>query len=46
AQQLEASYQRACRQASKQTGMEVSAFPEACPYSLDMILSEDWLPDS
>ncbi len=43
-QQLEASYQRARRQASKQTGMPLSVFPTQCPYSLELILDENWLP--
>lgn len=44
AEQLENSYQRARRQAAQQTSLEISAFPETCPYSLELILSEDWLP--
>ncbi|MFM7424624.1 MAG: DUF29 domain-containing protein [Elainella sp.] len=44
--QLEESYQRARRQAAKQTGMEISRFPEACPYSVELVLAEDWLPES
>lgn len=42
-EQLESSYQRARRQAIKQTGLPASVFPEACPYSIQQILSEDWL---
>lgn len=44
AEQLEERYQRARRQAVKQTGMEISVFPEACPYPLEVVLAEDWLP--
>ncbi|MBE9189612.1 DUF29 domain-containing protein [Gloeocapsopsis crepidinum LEGE 06123] len=44
AQVLEASYQRARRQAAKQTGMHLSTFPEECPYSLELVLDENWLP--
>ena len=44
-QQLEESYQRACRQAVKQTGIDVSEFPEECPYSIDFVLSENWFPE-
>ncbi|MCG9890561.1 MAG: DUF29 domain-containing protein [Thermosynechococcaceae cyanobacterium MS004] len=44
AQQLQESYSRACRQAAKQTGMDLSTFPPACPYTLELVLSEDWLP--
>jgi hypothetical protein len=46
AEQLEESYQRARRQAVKQTGMEISMFPEACPYLLEVVLAEGWLPES
>ncbi len=45
-EQLEESYQRARRQAAKQTSMEISLFPETCPYSLELILAEDWLPEN
>lgn len=44
-EQLEESYQRARRQASQQTSIEISAFPEVCPYSPELILAEDWLPE-
>jgi ribosomal protein L16/L10AE len=46
ADQLEASYQRARRQAARQTGIEVSVFPDVCPYSLEVVLAENWLPES
>jgi hypothetical protein len=46
AEQLEESYQRACRQAAKQTSIEVLMFPDACPYSPELVLAEDWLPES
>jgi Domain of unknown function DUF29 len=45
AAQLEESYQRARRQAAKQTGLEVSVFPNTCPYPAAIALSEDWLPE-
>lgn len=45
-EQLEESYQRARRQAAKQTAIEIAVFPETCPYPLEMVLSEDWLPES
>ena len=45
-EQLEESYQRARRQAAKQTGILVSVFPEQCPYSLELVLDEDWLPEA
>lgn len=45
-EQLEEAYQRARRQAAQQKGMEISVFPEVCPYSLETVLSENWLPES
>ncbi len=44
AKQLEPTYQKARRKASKQTGMPLSVFPTKYPYSLELILDEDWLP--
>jgi hypothetical protein len=44
AQQLPQSYSRARRQAAQQTGLDISVFPEECPYSLELVLSEDWSP--
>jgi hypothetical protein len=44
-EQLEPSYQRARRQAAKQTEIPISIFPEDCPYSLKLVLDEDWLPE-
>lgn len=46
AEQLETSYQRARRQAAQQTKIEIAVFPEQCPYSLEQILADDWLPES
>ncbi len=43
AQQLEESYQRARRQAATQTNLDISTFPTLCPYSLTLVLAEDWL---
>ena len=45
AEQLEESYQRARRQAARQTSLEISVFPNVCPYSLALVLAEDWLPE-
>ena len=45
AEQLEASYQRARRQAAKQTKILISVFPEKCPYPLTLVLDEGWLPE-
>ena len=44
AENREDSYQRARRQAAKQTNIEIEVFPNNCPYSLEEILAESWLP--
>lgn len=44
-EKLEESYQRARRQAAQQTNVEISTFPDVCPYSLALVLAEDWFPD-
>jgi Domain of unknown function DUF29 len=44
AQELESSYHKALRQTAKQILIEISVFPSSCPYSLDLVLKEDWLP--
>uniref|UniRef100_UPI00345B7A97 DUF29 family protein n=1 Tax=Thiohalocapsa sp. TaxID=2497641 RepID=UPI00345B7A97 len=46
AEQLNACYQKARRTAAKQTEIALERFPGACPFRLDDILSEDWLPDT
>ena len=45
-EQLKQSYQRARRQAAKQSKMPLEVFPEDCPYALDLVLDEDWLPEA
>jgi len=37
-------YQRARSSAAKQTGLPLPTFPESCPYLLEEVLSEAWLP--
>jgi flagellar biosynthesis component FlhA len=44
-EQLTDSYEKARRQAAKQTGLIISTFPEECLYELDLVLDEDWLPE-
>lgn len=46
AEQLNDCYQKARRAAAKQTGIALERFPDACPFRLDDILSEDWLPEA
>jgi hypothetical protein len=38
------AYPRARRQASDETGLSLGSFPEHCPYELDLVLSDDFLP--
>ena len=45
AEKLAESYHRARRQAAKQTEIDISVFPEACPYPVEQVLAEDWLPE-
>jgi hypothetical protein len=45
AEQLAGCYQRARRQAVKQTAMTISTFPETCEYAIELVLSDDWLPE-
>lgn len=45
-EQLANCYQWARRQAATQTKIEISVFPEICPYSLELVLTENWLPES
>lgn len=45
AEQMDVAYQRGRIQAAKQTGLDILSFPVACPFSLDLVLQEDWLPD-
>ncbi len=41
---LEKEYERACREAARQTGLDISTFPITCPYSAEQILRE-WFPE-
>lgn len=43
-EQVGTSYQRVCRQASQQTGINTSVFPLKRPYKLAQALDESWLP--
>jgi hypothetical protein len=43
-QVLEKEYVRARREAARQTGLEISVFPELCPFIIEQVI-EDWLPD-
>jgi hypothetical protein len=41
--ELPEAYSKACRMALRETGLRVS-LPEACPYSFEQILDEEWFP--
>lgn len=45
AEQLSQSYQRARRQAAQQTELSVATFPQVCPFPLEQVLANGWLPD-
>ena len=45
ATQLSDCYDRARRQAAQQTNLDISIFPIACQYDLELVLAENWLPD-
>jgi peptidoglycan/xylan/chitin deacetylase (PgdA/CDA1 family) len=38
------AYRLARRQASRETDLPFATFPDACPWLLDDVLTEDWLP--
>jgi hypothetical protein len=45
-QVLAQSYPRARRSAAMQTGRPLATFPETCPYRLNQVLDEAFLPES
>lgn len=42
---LEGVWVDAMLQATKETGFEISVFPDACPWSIEQILSDEFFPD-
>jgi hypothetical protein len=38
------AYPRARRAAARETGLPLKAFPEACPFSFDQLMDEDFFP--
>lgn len=46
AEVLDRVYQRARREARDQTQLDLSTFPEQCPWPIARILEDDWLPES
>jgi hypothetical protein len=45
AQRLTLAYRRALRLAANDTGLPLAAFRGACPWSLEQLLDEDFLPE-
>jgi hypothetical protein len=41
---IDKEYERACKEAAKQTGLDIAIFPATCPYPTDRVLG-DWLPE-
>ena len=41
---LNDEYAAASDDAVFETGLPTNSFPDACPYSVDQVLAEDWLP--
>jgi hypothetical protein len=39
-------YHKAVRETVIETGLEAHIFPVLCPYALEQILADDWLPES
>jgi hypothetical protein len=46
AEQLAACYEKARRAAARQTGLAPGRFPASCPFTIEDILSDDWLPEA
>jgi len=40
------AYPRARREAAKDTGLPLAMFPEACPWSIEQVLDEDFWPEA
>jgi ribosomal protein L29 len=46
AQWLDIVWAKAKSQAETETGLDIDAFPENCPWAIEDILREDWLPSA
>lgn len=42
---VDSAYRSARREAHKETGLPLSAFPLGCPYTLEQLRDEDWMPE-
>jgi hypothetical protein len=40
------AYSRARCEAAKDTGLPLAMFPEACPWSIEQVLDEDFWPEA
>jgi hypothetical protein len=39
-------YRTARREAAKETGLDITRFPPACPFTIDQVLGEEYWPDA
>jgi uncharacterized protein DUF29 len=46
AERLSLTYQRARLDAADETGLDLEKFPEVCPWTIEQILDEDFLPQA
>ena len=46
AELLDTCYAKARRSAAQQSGLPLDRFPDTCPFVIDDILNDDWLPDA
>ncbi len=46
ASDLESAYSSAVRYAAEETGKDARTFPRSCPYSLNDVLLDGWLPEN
>lgn len=42
---VESAYKKARKEAQVETKLPLSTFPAACPYTLDQLRDDDWLPE-
>jgi Domain of unknown function DUF29 len=46
AERLSLAYQRACLDAADETSLDLGKFPGVCPWTIEQILDEDFLPQT
>jgi hypothetical protein len=42
---VERTYQKARKQAAVETDLAIATFPSPCPYAVDQVLNDQWLPE-